>query len=248
MFPWVHGFHWDAGHLIFLGLFFSVVMVIFCTVTKACLTARKDFKSQKQDEILWEANFEDLPAAARICRHELTGEFQHRTCDNNFDCRRCATHAKLMAQPASAKTATRRQEEPDIFGLNMPLDRFYHRGHTWAKPETDGTITVGLDDLGARLIGKPDEIALPAVGTQVKANGTGWHVKKQRNSLRVLSPVDGEVIATGGPEKGWYLRVKPNGTDGNMNHLLRGAYFSIKPFCRSIFRNIKIVVHLQSQP
>ncbi len=111
----------------------------------------------------------------------------------------------------------------------MPLDRFYHRGHTWAKPETDGTITIGLDDLGARLIGKPDEIALPAVGTQVRANGTGWRVKKQRNDLRVLSPVDGEVIETGGPDKGWYLRVKPNGgADDNMRHLLRGA--EIRPW------------------
>ncbi|MCI0695110.1 hypothetical protein L0337_24255 [candidate division KSB1 bacterium] len=46
--------------------------------------------------------------------------------------------------------------------------------------------------------------------------------------MRVLSPVDGEVIETGGPDKGWYLRVKPNGADENMRHLLRGA--EIRPW------------------
>jgi len=35
----------------------------------------------------------------------------------------------------------------------------------------------------------------------------------------VLSPVDGEVLETGGPSRGWYLKVKPD--NRNTTHLLR---------------------------
>jgi hypothetical protein len=224
MLPWVSGFRWDAGHIIFLGLFYLVVIIILFVVARAALKSRRVFKSQKQEEVLWEANFEELPAEARTCRHVIDGLFQSRTCKNKFDCRECGTHAKLIAQQTPQDIAASPQEEPYIFGLNMPLDRFYHRGHTWAKPEADGSITIGLDDLGMRLIGTPDKIVLPAVGTQVKANGTAWRIKKRKINLRILSPVDGEVLETGGPDKGWYLRVMPtDGAGTNMRHLLHGA-------------------------
>src|SRR5689334_12190180 len=39
MFPGVDGFHWTAGHLIFLGVFFSVVIVIAGTVLTASIRA-----------------------------------------------------------------------------------------------------------------------------------------------------------------------------------------------------------------
>ena len=64
-----------------------------------------------------------------------------------------------------------------VCGVPMPHDRSYHRGHTWARLEDDGTYTVGLDELGSRLIGKPEIIELPAPGTPVFVNGTGWFVR-----------------------------------------------------------------------
>ena len=99
--------------------------------------------------------FHDLPAADRACRHVLTGEFKSRECPNAFDCRGCETHAKLVAlhPPAAGE-----ESEAEIFGMSFPLDRMYHRGHTWARPEADGTVTVGLDDLGTRLLGTPDAV------------------------------------------------------------------------------------------
>lgn len=227
MLPWAHGFTWDIGHLVFLGIFYSVVLVIFVTVARALWRARQDFKRQKQEEIVWEASFEDLPATARVCRHELRGAVAQRQCDHEFDCRTCSNHPKILAQaPLPAVTAQDKEEE--VFGMHLPLDRFYHRGHTWARPEPDGTVTVGLDDLGARLIGEPDGVELPQVGTAVQVNGTGWHLRKQKSRLRILSPVAGEVIATGGPHQGWYLRVRPHGNRLDTRHLLRGA--EIRPW------------------
>jgi hypothetical protein len=40
--------------------------------------------------------------------------------------------------------------------------------------ESDGAVTVGLDDLGSRLLAKPDSVALPPAGARVEINGTAF--------------------------------------------------------------------------
>jgi len=35
MFPWNDGFHWTAGHIIFLSLFFAVVLTILTRLVTA---------------------------------------------------------------------------------------------------------------------------------------------------------------------------------------------------------------------
>ena len=230
MLPGVYGFTWDTGNLIFLGLFFTVAIVIVSSVLIASRRMVNDFKGSRLEKIRWETDFEDLPAAARKCRHEITGDVKHRLCDNEFDCCSCITHPKLVEQRMrkSATAAGALTSDQKMLGLTMPLDRLYHRGHTWVRPESDGTVTVGLDDLGARLIGTPDAIELPAVGTKLQVNGTAWRMKKSNADLRVLSPVDGEVVETGGAEKGWVLRLKPAGFGFDTRHLLGGE--EIKPW------------------
>lgn len=220
MFPGVDGFHWTAGHLIFLGVFFSVVIIIAGTVVMASIRAGRDGGAQNIEHLRWASTFHDLPERDRACRHELTGEFQRRTCKLEFGCCLCETHAKLAARQ-SQPVAARAGGEEDIFGLRFPLDRLYHRGHTWARTEEDGTITVGLDDLGRRLVGIPDVLELPAAGSRVEVNGTAWRVVKSGASVRVLSPVEGIVVDTGDPESDWVLKVRP--TDTTTTHLLRGA-------------------------
>ena len=89
-------------------------------------------------------------------------------------------------------------------------------------------MTLGLDDLGARLIGSPDQVVLPDVGTKLQVNGTAWRVKKGQSDLRILSPVDGEVVEKGGTEKGWMLKLRPAGFGFDTRHLLGGE--EIKPW------------------
>lgn len=221
MFPWVYEFHWSLYHIIFLGVFFAVVAVIGVTVLRAVLKVRSSFKHNEVDEIQWEAEFEDLPSVARVCRHELIGEVKHRTCDQEFDCRNCATHPKFLAifDPEEEPTA----RENTVCGFNMQLDRRYHRGHTWVKQEVDGTCTIGLDAFGARLIGDPDSVELPKTGTRLHVNGTGWSMKKLNANVRVLSPLDCEVVERGDRERGWFLKVRADLSEANTRHLLRGA-------------------------
>jgi hypothetical protein len=221
MLPWIYGFHWNAGHVLFLGAFYSVLVVVAATLIAAARRARRDLLALRVEEIGWHADFHELPARDRFCRHVLSGELQSRECPNAFDCRHCETHALLIERHPVEWPP---EPEEDLFGMAFPLDRFYHRGHTWAHPEPDGTVTVGLDELGLRLLGTPDAVELPQPGSHVEANGTAFRVHKRDANVRVLSPVDGEVVETGSADRGWYLKVRPAaGDELQFRHLLRGA-------------------------
>ncbi len=219
MFPWIYEFRWTVGHIIFLGVFFTVAAVVASTVILALRRSKKAIADPRREALQWTSEFEDLPAVVRACRHELSGEVKERTCHHEFDCRSCATHPRFLAQTAPAVDAA---AEESLCGIAVPLDRYYHRGHTWVKPEGDGTFTIGLDEFGGRMIGQPDTVALPEVGSAVLANGTGWTMRKRGSELRVLAPIDGVVVEQGGPEKGWYLKVRSEGTEQQFRHLLRG--------------------------
>ena len=150
---------------------------IYTTPSRADLTAAVE-------KIAWQENFHDLPASRRECRHAINGEVAGRSCHNGFDCRACGFDAALTPVDAAVPA------EAAPLGFDLPADRMYHRGHTWVKPQDDGTLVVGLDDFGARLVGEPDGVDLPSLGSRVEVNGTGWHMAKQGGRVRVLSPVD----------------------------------------------------------
>jgi len=208
---------------IFLGAFYTVLTIVTVTLLRALWRSMRALRRGRADEVRWHSDFHELPASDRVCRHELTGEFTHRECPNAFDCRQCQVHAALIAQHP-----LRAADDDDVFGMSFPRDRFYHRGHTWARPENDGTVTIGLDDLGQRLLGRPDAIELPQPGTHVEANGPAFRVRRREADVRVLSPVDGEVIDTGGVDREYYLRVKPAGDRCDMRHLLSG--WEVRPW------------------
>lgn len=216
MFPGIYDFRWDAGHIIFLGIFYSVLAVVLTTMVIALKRALRAFRGERLEALAWHADFDDLPSEMRRCRHELTGETASRECPNGFDCRHCQEHPRFVA----ARTASFDSAAPMPAGFELPSDRLYHRGHTWVRPEVDGTFTIGLDDLGSRLIGATKEMKLPAVGSRLKVNGAGWEAKRHGLKVRILSPLDGEVIATGGPDEGWYLKVKPAPDGIDTQHLL----------------------------
>lgn len=219
MFPGIYDFRWDAGHIIFLGVFYSVLAVVLTTMALALRRALASFRGQRVESLRWHADFDDLPSELRRCRHELTGETASRECPNGFDCRHCTEHPQFVARGMAPVDAG----EPFIAGFELPSDRLYHRGHTWVRPEADGTLTVGLDDFATRLIGTPKSVRLPAIGTLLKANGMGWKAKRHGVDVRILAPIDGEVVATGSAEEGWYLKVKPAPSGIDTRHLLSPA-------------------------
>lgn len=218
MFPGVDGFHWTAGHIVFLCLFFAVVVTIATTVISAARRTILDFRTHRAIDLCWQSDFADLPASERGCRHELAGRVISRTCPNAFDCRNCDKYSEFAVLPAKGMAHD--------LGLNYSSGRFYHRGHTWVQVEEDGTVTVGLDEFAEHLVGRPDSVKLPEIGSPVNINQTAWRMRKNRIEISVRAPIEGTVIAVGGPKEGWYLKLRPRldvHDPKNLRHLLRGA-------------------------
>ena len=217
MLPWAPEFRWDAGHIAFLGAFYAVVGVVVTTLLLAASRARRD--APRVEAIAWRGDFEELPRAARACRHQLTGEAPGRVCDNAFDCGSCAAHPSFAALRAAADGAPADSGEHSSF--QWPRDRLFHRGHTYVRPEQDGTVTVGLDDIGRRWAGRPERVELPPAGARLSVNGTACRLATRGNEIRVLSPVDGHVVEAHGEGAGFTLRIRPDGVL-DVRHLLSG--------------------------
>ena len=217
MFPGIDGFHWTFGHILFLSLFFLVALTILTTVASAVWRTAKDFRTHKAIDFYWKENFSELPERDRRCRHELAGRVISRVCDNAFDCRHCENYAQFAVLPATGHV--------NSLGLNYSDDRYYHRGHTWLKPEQDGTVAIGLDDLVEHLVGDPDSVRMPEIGEELELNQVAWRMRKNDKEIQVRAPLEGTVIAVGGPREGWYLRLQPRLDLHNLltfRHLLRG--------------------------
>jgi len=213
MFPWVDGFHWTPVHIIFLTLFFAAVTTILSTLALGIWRTAQDFRANRITKTYWRGIFADLPEAERRCRHEFAGRVASRTCDNAFDCRTCRKYADFAPLPAKVSF--------DNAGVGYFENVMYHRGHTWVLPELDGTLTIGLDEFARHLIGHPDSVELPPVKSSIESDGIAWSMRKNGHEIKVRAPIDGTVIATGGENAGWYLRIKPHGPV-KLRHLLAG--------------------------
>ncbi len=116
-------------------------------------------------------------------------------------------------------------------------DRRFHPGHAWAA--ADGAdadvVTVGLDDFAAHLVGPPEAVALPAVGTHVRQGGRGWVLTTGGRALGMVSPVEGDVVAVNEAVlafprlaaedpygRGWLLKVRSPDRQIRLKNLLGG--------------------------
>jgi len=217
MFPGIDGFHWTVSHVVFLAIFFAVVVTIVTTIVSAALRTAHDFRSKDAIDLCWKTNFAELPEAERRCRHELAGRVMSRTCDNTFDCRHCEKYSQFAVLPSTGVS--------HVGGLNYPTDRLYHRGHTWVRQEENGVLTIGLDELADHLIGRPDSVKMPELGSEIEVNETAWRMTKNGNEIRVRAPIEGKIVGIGGRESGWYLKVCPRLSlqdPSTLRHLLRG--------------------------
>ncbi|HET9317582.1 MAG TPA: hypothetical protein VFQ51_18460, partial [Vicinamibacteria bacterium] len=140
-----------------------------------------------------------------------------RVCDNAFDCRRCAAHPSFEALRAALPSAA----AAGPAGLHLPGDRLYHRGHAFVRPEPDGTMTVGLDDLARRLVGEAEVAFRPGPGQRLDDDAPLLRLHAHGREVRVLSPVSGVVIGTSGQGADVTVRVDPDGPL-DARHLLAG--------------------------
>lgn len=134
------------------------------------------------------------------------------------------------ARPSRAPA--RRPRDADAW-FHVVNGRSYHPGHAWAAADRDGLVTVGIDDFTAQLLGPPDALGLPPVGTRLKSGERGWQVAAGERVLGMVSPVEGEVVAVNqaaleAPRlasddpygAGWLLKVRASNPRAALRNLL----------------------------
>jgi len=82
-----------------------------------------------------------------------------------------------------------------VSGFELPENRRYHQGHTWALQESPTLARVGIDDFGARLAGQIDEIVLPKRGQWIRQGQKFATLVRDGQKVEIVSPVEGEVTA-----------------------------------------------------
>lgn len=104
----------------------------------------------------------------------------------------------------------------------VPRTLFFHPGHTWARLDEDGRVTVGVDDLVRTVTGDLSSVEVPAPGTALRAGERAMSILVGSRSLALPAPVSGtvsEVNAALGKDpvrlrwrpykEGWAFRVAP---------------------------------------
>lgn len=141
--------------------------------------------------------------------------------------------SRQVTQAAASGARSRSRQSVPWFAL---ADGFhYHPGHGWAAAADGDVVTVGMDDFAAQLVGAPDALELPAIGTAVRQGERGWTLVAGERALPMLSPVEGEVVevnpavldaprlAADDPYgAGWLLKVRPRNRQASLKNLLSG--------------------------
>ncbi len=136
-------------------------------------------------------------------------------------------NARPAATPAPAPARPLLGQVADWFRL--PLDVFYHPGHSWARADGE-LVTVGVDDFGRKLVGATS-VRLPRVGTVLAQGEPALALEADAKAIDVLAPVDGTVVAVNehglsGHDPygdGWLLKVRPARLSANLRTLLSGT-------------------------
>ena len=141
---------------------------------------------------------------------------------------------RFVSSPASASEARVASAAQGLFDwFRIPDGFFLHPGHVWARAETAGSVTVGLDDFGHRLVGPVSQVLMPEVGTSVRKGEPAFGIVAEGKRFDLLSPVDGVVARVNAGAKsggfhadpygaGWILKVVPKKLSENMKDLLSG--------------------------
>jgi glycine cleavage system H lipoate-binding protein len=143
-------------------------------------------------------------------------------------------YVRYLARSKSSEAQT--SAAPEGAGwFSLPQGFFFHQGHSWAKPESTGLLSIGMDEFAQKLMGNITALILPDVGTKVKQGDKGFSVIVDGRQFDVLSPVEGEVVSVNsgildspailGSDpylKGWVMKIKSGSAESNLKNLLTG--------------------------
>lgn len=143
---------------------------------------------------------------------------------------------KLLNKPARAVIETAERVIPAMSEwFRLPEKVYYHPGHSWAIPENNHLVKIGLNDFAQKLVGKINAIRLPAPGSALHQGDKGWALEVDSKTIEMLSPVNGKVVAINeelirSPEKinqdpynSWLMEVEAPRFSVDKKQLLSGT-------------------------
>jgi glycine cleavage system H protein len=128
----------------------------------------------------------------------------------------------------------------EIEGYNLPDDLYYSDRHLWVRKESDGTLTLGFNDLAQKLIGKVMFVRLPKPETAVAIGKDFGTVESMKWVERLKSPVTGTVKEVNSQLRttpglvnkdpyvsGWMIKVQPSASiEDELSKLVYGPGLS----------------------
>ena len=142
---------------------------------------------------------------------------------------RASAGARAGAKAEATHAGARAPAGPGWF--QVPAGVYLHPGHTWARLEPDGLVSVGIDDFGHRLVG-PAAIELPRLGAKVLQGEPALTMRDEGQAVPLLAPVDGTVVAVNTAANanphaaledpygaGWLFKVKAPRLAANLRQL-----------------------------
>ena len=125
-------------------------------------------------------------------------------------------------------------------GYEFPEDLYYTPedgiGNSWARIESDGSVTVGIDDFFQKQAKTIRYVDLPFEGDKVEQGKAFATLESEKWVGQVPAPVSGEVIAVNNelldnPKlinedpygKGWFIKIKPSNLEEELKKLVHGV-------------------------
>ena len=124
-----------------------------------------------------------------------------------------------------------------INGCNIPEDLYYlTEKHVWARPESEGLLTIGMSDVAQHLAGNILTLTAKKVGRNIPKGQSVATIESAKWVGPVPAPVSGEIVgineaACKDPKilnsdpygEGWIVKLKPTDWDGEKGALATGA-------------------------
>ena len=123
----------------------------------------------------------------------------------------------------------------EIQGYNVPEDLYYHEENAWVRVESDGAVTIGMDDFYQKQAGDTTYIDLPFEGDSVSQGETCGKIQSSKWVGKFVSPISGEIIEVNSAleddcrlinkdpfNAGWIMKVKPTNLDEELKNLAHG--------------------------
>lgn len=125
----------------------------------------------------------------------------------------------------------------EINGCNIPEDLYYWpEKHVWARPEADGSVTIGITDVAQHLARAIISVTPKGLGKKVQRGKSAGTLESGKWVGPVTSPVSGQIVALNEAmlaspsllnedpySAGWFARVESADWDADKAQLVTGA-------------------------